>query len=233
MDTIEMTREVTKGQVHRIQRQSLPEALAASLQERILNGEFRDGEPLIQEAIAEEYEVSRMPVREALRQLEALGLIEMKTHRGAVVTAMHQERVTELFDLRAMLEGDIMGRALRNFDDAQAERSEAILRELEEAYHRRDISRWGALNWQFHESLYMSANRPETLSIVEAINIKTDRFIRLQLSMSGAAAIANAEHEHRELLRLAKAHDELAVDYLRMHIKNAGRIPQTKSPSAA
>ena len=228
-----MTRTATKAQGHRIQRQSLPEALAASLQERILNGEFKDGEPLIQEAIAEEYEVSRMPVREALRQLEALGLIEMKTHRGAVVTAMHQSRVTELFDLRAMLEGDIMGRALRSFNDEHAKRSEAILLELEEAYHRRDISSWGALNWQFHESLYLPANRPETLSIIEAINIKTDRFIRLQLSMSGPAAISNAEHEHRELLRLAKAHDELAVDYLRMHIKNAGRIPQAKHPSPA
>jgi DNA-binding GntR family transcriptional regulator len=228
-----MMRDVTKAQGYRIQRQSLPETLAASLQERILNGEFKDGDPLVQEAIAEEYEVSRMPVREALRQLEALGLIEMKTHRGAVITSMHQERITELFDLRAMLEGDIMSRALRGFDDEQALRSEAILRELEAAYHRRDISSWGALNWQFHKSLYLPANRPETLSIIEGINIKTDRFIRLQLSMSGAVAIAKAEHEHRELLRLAKTHDELAVDYLRMHIKNAGRIPQAKSPSVA
>jgi DNA-binding GntR family transcriptional regulator len=228
-----MMKEAAKAQAHRIQRQSLPEALAASLQERILNGEFRDGEPLIQEAIAEEYEVSRMPVREALRQLEALGLIEMKTHRGAIVTAMHQDRITELFDLRATLESDLMGRALKNFDHAEIARSEAILRELEDAYHRRDISSYGALNWQFHKSLYLPANRPETLAIVEAVNIKTDRFIRLQLSMSGPAAVANAEHEHRELLRLARAHDAFAVDYLRMHINNAGKIPQTKSPNAA
>jgi DNA-binding GntR family transcriptional regulator len=227
-----MMREVTKAQAHRIHRQSLPEALAASLQERILNGEFKDGEPLIQETIAEEYEVSRMPVREALRQLEALGLIEMKTHRGAVVTAMQQDRIVELFDLRAMLEGDIMSRALRNFDDEHGKRSEAILRELEEAYHRRDISRWGALNWQFHKSLYLPANRPETLAIIEGINIKTDRFIRLQLSMSGPA-VSNAEQEHRELLRLARARDEVAVDYLRMHIKNVVRIPQTKQPTPA
>jgi DNA-binding GntR family transcriptional regulator len=228
-----MMRAVTKAQAHRIHRQSLPEALAASLQERILNGEFKDGEPLIQETIAEEYEVSRMPVREALRQLEALGLIEMKTHRGAVVTAMQQDRIVELFDLRATLEGDIMGRALRNFDDEHGKRSEAILRELEEAYHRRDISRWGALNWQFHKSLYLPANRPETLAIIEGINIKTDRFIRLQLSMSGPAAVSNAEQEHRELLRLARARDEVAVDYLRMHIKNVVRIPQTKQPTPA
>ena len=58
-----------------IKRQSLPETLAESLRERILNGEFKEGEPLIQESIASEYGVSRMPVREAFRQLEAAGLI--------------------------------------------------------------------------------------------------------------------------------------------------------------
>jgi DNA-binding GntR family transcriptional regulator len=107
------------------------------------------------------------------------------------------------------------------------------LRELEEAYHHRDISRWGALNWQFHKSLYLPANRPESLAIIEAINVKTDRFIRLQLSMSGPTAVSNAEQEHRELLRLARARDELAVDYLRMHIKNVVRTPQAKQPMPA
>ena len=107
-----MMRAVTKAAAHRIHRQSLPEALAASLQERILNGEFKDGEPLIQEAIAEEYEVSRMPVREALRQLEASGLIVLKTHKGAVVTSIPTEQIGELFDLRALLECDILGRAI-------------------------------------------------------------------------------------------------------------------------
>jgi DNA-binding GntR family transcriptional regulator len=66
----------------RIQRQSLPETLAASLRERILNGEFQEGDALVQDTIAEEYEVSRMPVREALRQLEACGLVALRLHRG-------------------------------------------------------------------------------------------------------------------------------------------------------
>jgi DNA-binding GntR family transcriptional regulator len=92
----------SKPSIHRIERQSLPETLAASLRERILNGEFKEGDPLVQETIAEEYEVSRMPVREALRQLEALGLIVMRTHKGAIVTSMQQAKVAELFDLRAV-----------------------------------------------------------------------------------------------------------------------------------
>src|SRR5262249_9700878 len=73
---------------YRLQRQSLPQALAESLRERILNGEFKEGDPLIQEAIAAEYECSRMPVREAFRQLEAAGLIVSKIHKGAIVTTL-------------------------------------------------------------------------------------------------------------------------------------------------
>ncbi len=88
---------------HRIKRKSLPETLADSLRERILSGEFKEGDQLVQESIADEYQVSRMPVREALRQLEASGLIELKAHRGAVVTSIPLEQVSELFELRALL----------------------------------------------------------------------------------------------------------------------------------
>ncbi|HVY15594.1 MAG TPA: GntR family transcriptional regulator [Rhodopila sp.] len=222
-----MTKGRTAAGVHRIKRQSLPETLAESLRERILNGEFREGDQLIQEAIADEYEVSRMPVREALRQLEALGLIVMKTHKGAVVTAMPQETVAELFDLRVLLECDILKHALPRFTDADAAVAAAILVSLEEAYHRRDISAWGGLNWQFHKSLYTPANRPETLAVIEQVNVKTDRFIRLQLLMTGG--IADAEQEHRELLQLCKARDKRAVDFLRKHIAKAGKMPLPKS----
>jgi DNA-binding GntR family transcriptional regulator len=93
------------------------------------------------------------------------------------------------------------------------------------------VATWGGLNWQFHKSLYLPANRPETLSIIEGINIQTDRFIRVQLLMSGA--IANAELEHRELLRLCEERDIRAVEYLRLHIQNAGKMPPPQKAADA
>lgn len=72
----------------RIKRQSLPDTLAESLRERILNGEFKEGESLIQETIATEYGVSRMPVREAFKELEASGLITTQIHKGSVVKSI-------------------------------------------------------------------------------------------------------------------------------------------------
>jgi len=190
-----MSEKLQRLPSHRLKRQSLPEALAESLRERILNGEFKEGDPLIQEAIAEEYEVSRMPVREALRQLEASGLIVLKTHKGAVVTSIPTEQIDELFDLRALLECDIFGRAIPRTTDEHLAASQAILTQLEDAYHQKDVNSWGKLNWEFHRSLFVPADRIQTLSLIQGIHIQTDRYIRLQLILTGG--IADAEQEHR------------------------------------
>ena len=207
---------------HQLARKSLPEALAESLRERILNGEFKEGEPLIQETIGQEYDVSRMPVREALRQLEAQGLVVMKTHKGAVVTSIPAEQIAELFDLRAMLECDSLARAIPRMTEAHIAAAEAVLSRLEDAYHRGDIATWGRLNWEFHRSLYAAADRVQTNAILEGVNVQIDRYIRLQLVLTGA--IEKAEQEHRELLRLCAAGDARhAVSFLRTHILQAGK----------
>ena len=205
-----------------IKRLGLPEAIAASLQERILNGELREGDALIQDAIAREYETSRMPVREALRQLEAAGLAVMKLHKGAVVTSLPAEQIAELFDLRAQLECDVLMRAIPRLTDDHLADSRAILKQLETSYQRRDIASWGRLNWEFHRSLYLAADRVQTLSILQGINLQTDRYIRLHLLLT--RAIDKAEKEHRELLRLCALRDVArAVPYLREHISSASR----------
>jgi DNA-binding GntR family transcriptional regulator len=207
---------------HSIKRLSLPEAIAESLQERILNGELREGDALIQDAIAREYETSRMPVREALRQLEAAGLVVMKLHKGAVVTSLPAEQIVELFELRAVLECDMLARAIPHLSDEQLAKSRAILKELENSYRRRDIASWGRLNWEFHRSLYLAADRVQTLSILQGINLQTDRYVRLHLLLT--RAVDSAEKEHRELLRLCTSRDAArAVPYLREHILSASR----------
>ncbi|WP_026617591.1 GntR family transcriptional regulator [Ensifer aridi] len=204
-----------------LQRQSLPEAIAESLRERILNGEFKEGDPLVQEAIAAEYECSRMPVREAFRQLEAAGLIAFKIHKGAVVTTLPSDQIMELFELRAMLESDLLSHALPKMTDDDLSNSEAILVQLEDAYHERDIGKVGALNWEFHRSHYLPAERVQTLSLVQGINVQTDRYIRLQLLLT--RGFEDAEREHREILRLCKERNADAVSFLKAHIIKAGQ----------
>lgn len=205
----------------KIQRQSLPETLAASLRERILNGEFQEGDALVQDAIAEEYEVSRMPVREALRQLEACGLVALRLHKGAVVTSVPTEQIAELFELRALLECEVLARAIPRLTDQHLATSKLILKELEASYKHRDVASWGRLNWEFHRSLYVAAERVQTLATLQGINLQIDRYIRLQLSLTGS--VSDAGKEHREILRLCTLRDaDRAVPYLRNHILNTG-----------
>ena len=209
-------------QLYRISRQSIPESLRDSLRERILSGEFPEGEALVQDAIAEEYDVSRMPVREALRQLEAMGLVAMRTHRGAIVTTLPTEEVEELFDLRALLEGDLLARAIPRMADRDLAEARAVLATLETSYQQGDMASWGRLNWEFHRALYRPANRVRTLAMLDTVNLQTERYVRVHLVMT--EGLSAAEQEHRELLRLCALHDaERAVAFLREHILGAGR----------
>ena len=85
----------------RISKKSLPDVIADDLRERILSGELPEAETIRQEALAEEYDVSRMPIREALKRLNAEGLVELTNNRGATVTKHSLPEIGEIFDLRA------------------------------------------------------------------------------------------------------------------------------------
>src|SRR5438445_13808942 len=87
-----------------IPRQSLSAAVVERLTEKILSGELREGEQLRQDAIATEFQISRIPVREALSHLAAEGLITIVANRGAVVSALSPSEIMELFETRAVLE---------------------------------------------------------------------------------------------------------------------------------
>jgi DNA-binding GntR family transcriptional regulator len=207
---------------HRIQRQSIPESLCDSLRERILSGEFQEGDALVQDAIADDYGVSRMPVREALRQLEAMGLVAMRTHKGAIVTTVPTEEVEELFELRALLEGDLLGRAIPRMTDQDIEAARALLVDLETSYEQQDMAAWGRLNWAFHRRLYLPAQRAQTLAILQGINLQTERYIRVHLVITNG--LDTAQQEHRELLRLCALREaDRAVAFLREHVLSAGR----------
>src|SRR6476661_4206337 len=116
-----------------IQRQTLTGMTLDALRERILRGHYPEGEPLRQDAIAEELGVSRIPVREALRQLEAEGLVTFSPHRGAVVSSLSLAEIDELFELRADIEGDLLRRAISKMTNEQLDRATAVLDEFQDA----------------------------------------------------------------------------------------------------
>lgn len=206
-----------------IPRTSLSEAVAERLREMILRGEFSEGEQLRQDAIAANFQVSRIPVREALRQLEAEGLIKIVAHRGAVVSSLSSDEIEELFEIRALLECEVLRLSIPNLTESDFEQAEEILRVYENALWKQgDLGSWGRLNSQFHAALYSRANRPHFMAIIRQINNNGERYTGLQLYLT--RAFERAKKEHRQLLQLCRKRDvEAACTLLKQHIQTAGR----------
>jgi len=189
----------------------------------ILRGEIQEGEQLRQDAIAADLQVSRIPVREALRQLEAEGLIKIVAHKGAVVSSLSSEEIEELFDIRALLECEVLRLSIPHLTEADFEKAEAILQTFDKALlPKGDVSSWGRLNTQFHAILYSRANRPHFMAIIRQINNNGERYTRLQLYLT--RAFERAKREHRQLLDLCRKRDvEAASKLLEQHIHTAGQ----------
>lgn len=185
-----------------ISRQSLPDVIANDVRERILNGELIEGEMIRQESLAKEYDVSRMPIREALKRLDAEGLVQLGNNRGASVTKHSLREIAEIFDLRKLIEVDMFSRAIPNMTSIDFERSQKILDEMEASYDADDVSKWGGLNFEYHSSLYAAADFTLTNELLGKVNLHADRYVRMHLSVN--CQRDPAKEEHRMLLMLAK-----------------------------
>ena len=199
---------------------TIAQSVAAQIREQILKREISGGEPLRQGAIAKSLGTSIIPVREALRQLEAEGLVELHTHRGAVATRLTLDQALEWIHLRRLIETDLISHAMDNMSAEHIDRAEEILGRFDEALDKgHDIAQWSAYNWEFHSALYAPAERPETMKLLAALHQKCDRYIRLQL-LDGDH-IKRAEHEHAKLIRLCRKRRKRDVKAL-MHRHIAG-----------
>jgi DNA-binding GntR family transcriptional regulator len=187
-------------------RQTVTGAAVEELRRRILSGSVAAGEALRQDALAREFGISRIPIREAFRQLAAEGLVTLHPHRGAVVTALSASDIAELFDLRAMLEPDLIRRAVPRLRQSDFLRAEHILAEYAEAIRTGDVDAWGELNTEYHLALYQAADRSRTLDVVRMLLANTDRYTRVQLAMSEGAT-ARAKAEHAALLECCRSGD--------------------------
>jgi DNA-binding GntR family transcriptional regulator len=205
-----------------IQRQSLTSAVADKLRDQIIRGEIPEGAQLRQDAIANQYQVSRIPVREALRQLDAEGLIAIVPNRGAVVPALSPDDIEELFSIRALLEPEVLKLSIPHLTEEDFSEADSVLRKYVSELRREDhLSAWGRLNWQFHSILYSRANQPRFMAIIRNVNNSGERYTRLQLYLTHG--IKRANEEHHRMLELCRQRDVAAAcKLLRQHIQYAG-----------
>src|SRR5260370_39777293 len=134
-----------------IPRQSLSAAVVERLREQIISGELREGEQLRQDAIAAEFQTSRIPVREALSHLAAEGLITIVANRGAIVSALSPEEIAQIFETRAVVECYMLRKAIPNFKESDFLRAEEILKQYELSLEKdSEVKFWVQWNWSFH-----------------------------------------------------------------------------------
>ncbi|MCX2698589.1 GntR family transcriptional regulator [Ochrobactrum chromiisoli] len=196
-------------------RKSAADVVRDGLREAILAGDFGEGQQLRQDEIAVQFGTSRIPVREALRQLEGEGLVELYANRGAVVKGLSIDDVLEMLDIRIALECRALKLAIPNMAIEDFEKAQQILDQYEETV---SPEQWGEMNWQFHWTLYLPCGKPKLLAMIEDNYGHVNRFTRRKVST--ATGKAKPQKDHTTLLELCRQEaTEQAVSLLERHIE--------------
>lgn len=215
-----MVNFLSEGQKGKIKRVTVVDDATNELRRRILSGDIKDGEPMRQSALADYLGTSRIPIREALSRLEAEGLVANHPHKGYVVTALSREEIKELFDLRAMLEPELICAAIPKMTEEHFRDAEEILSSFDEGLDNFDVQSWGEMNTQYHLALYRASGRKKSIEIVRSLLVNTDRYTRLVISFDNG--IEDAKDDHGGLLELCKKGAvNQAVALTRDHIQRA------------
>lgn len=168
--------------------------VAIELRRKILAGELPAGAHLRQESVAEMFGLSRIPVREALQRLDAEGWVTFAPHRGAFVSGLSTQEVTELFELRLLLEPHLLARAIPCFDTRTMAALDQAAEAFEAALALQDPGNWGAANRAFHHHLYAPAGRPRIAALARSFDERVEAYVGVHLALDGIAPRAIAEH---------------------------------------
>jgi DNA-binding GntR family transcriptional regulator len=198
---------------------TVQQAVVEAVRARIVSGRLGAGSRIDQDALAAEFGVSRMPVREALRQLGAEGFVTIVPHRGAIVTALSPDEVEEIYEMRAVLEGLASRLAVPALTEHELAKLAGILSAMVD---EDGIDTWVALNDRFHHTIIQASNRGRLIELIQRIRHQSQPYVRLYVHHLHRSAQARDEHE--EILAALVARDpdraELAA---RNHLLNTGR----------
>jgi DNA-binding GntR family transcriptional regulator len=189
------------------------------LRDNILLNKLPPKQSIKQDYIAEQFGVSKIPVREALRMLEADGLVEFIPRRGAFVVELTESDILENLEIRIALESHALRLAIPNMTDSDISAARKILVEYEKVT---DVERWSELNSHFHQCIYAPCGLSKLIQMIQNIKERTNLFMRLKISQ-----VSGLNRPHLEHLAILSACEDgnsiLAVELLRKHIEYTKR----------
>ncbi|CAG9167052.1 GntR family transcriptional regulator [Cupriavidus respiraculi] len=189
------------------------------LRGEILSGALAGGAVLRQDSLAERFGASRIPVREALRQLEAEGLVVYRANRGATVVRMNVEQICELLDIRVALECHAAKLGVPNMVERDFDTMDQILDAYEAST---DLNEWAEYNRRFHLALSAPANNRRLRRLIEEYCLNTDRYTHVAMSI--ATGKEKPQRDHRRLVEACRRRDiATVVALLEEHIMDTKR----------
>ncbi len=187
------------------------------IRDGILQGAFAPGERLRQDELAEAIGVSRIPVRSALMQLDAEGLITFHSYRGALVTDVTVADMREIYEIRALVEPHALRKAMRAMTPERLEHLEQLARELNEV---EDGAEFLALRLGFFTALYEGGEQPLMLGLIERLRMRAGRY---WLERDVEYVRGPGERDHTQILGYLRAADaDGAAQWLQEHLERLG-----------
>jgi phosphonate utilization transcriptional regulator len=194
---------------------TLPQLVQAEIERLILSGEVRAGERLNEVELARRLNVSRGPVREALRSLGEAGLVRYEKNRGAAVRVISPEEAMHIYEVRACLEEFACRRLAKRITPEQVSMLSDLVAKMDAPAKAKDAAAFHPLNMRFHELLFEFADNGEAASVYRRLVGSLSLFRLRTLAQEGSLAESNAEH--RAIVAHLAAHDAGAVGKVMSH----------------
>lgn len=198
------------------------EKATSVIRNAIAAGIFKPGERLPQDRLAKLLDVSRMPIRSSLRQLESEGLVELHAHRGATVRALSPEEISDLYELRILVETFALRKTVSSIDEEQLRELERLAGELEDAP---DHESWMLARQRFYHELYSIGNTPRVVTTIMQFRAEVTRYTR---NLSDPRS-----QTHLELLERIRLGDpDLAAAWLESHLRHVAQTRRLQVKSS-
>lgn len=226
-------RMATHSPLEILRQNSLTSLVQREIERRIVGGELAPGTKLNEADLAGELRVSRGPVREAFRALEQAGLVRTEKNRGVFVRELSLTEASEIYEVRAALEGQIGRLAAERAKPAHLERMRAIVKRMHAACRKRDADAYFPLNIEFHEVLAQAAANLALAAhyrrVVNELNLYRRETIRRNVDV-----IPVSTREHEAVVEAVASRDAaLAERLLYDHVINSRSRLQQKDQEAA
>lgn len=200
-----------------VNRQTLADRVYGQLRESIIKGKLPDGTELNQVELAEQFGVSRVPVREALRRLQAENLVVANPYQRHVVRALSPEDVVEMVELREELEVFALRKAMQRVWEGGPDPTAAAEKVLSSQSVKMRGEQWLALDIEFHRQFHTS---PVVATLIDDLRERVHRYFKVVVA-AGSQRRSQVIEEHRALLDAVRADDEEgAVAVLRGHVSH-------------